>query len=194
MIYPVIQFLLKICTGRELDNTFRVIQLMNESGQRTYRFTEVEYLHYLYNEGRSTRPVCKGVEDTYIAIGRRGGATTLEKTLLQHWPTATYVASRREERTPRLLTREQDLRGRRFDKVVVSGVSASLLPSILPGLTATSQLVAVGSTWLEQEFSRLLVVAKSNNRFVLQVPTWEASPSYGPQAQLVDRSVYSVDL
>lgn len=83
-LFPAQRFIVKLYYGLELDN-----KLPEDPNQRIqitdmfksdvkYEFTEVEYLHFLFNEGRCNI----GVQDhnrreLVMPIGRRGGKTTL---------------------------------------------------------------------------------------------------------------------
>jgi hypothetical protein len=78
-LFPVQRFIVKLYYHIPLDNTIRDIQIPDMFKQKVlYTFTEVEYLHYLFNEGR-----CNIGEQDHIRrqlilpIGRRSGKTTL---------------------------------------------------------------------------------------------------------------------
>lgn len=197
MLYPVVQFLVKVCLGQELDSTYRIIHLSDDQGRPTYRLTEVEYLHFLYNEGRSTRPSLNGLEqETYIVMGRRGGSSTLATQILKGCPESIYLLPYRKcddtlkEYPRRVFSREEDLRGRHSPKVISSGPCVSW-PAYLAHFDT---LVGVDSVWLNRDFADHVRAAKSQGKLVLQVPTWESNPQYGHFSQLVERSVYAADL
>lgn len=78
-LYPVQKFLVKLYYYLPLDNRNRDIEIPDMFGTRVlYRFTEQEYLHYLYEEGRCNIGVQDhDRRDLLLAIGRRSGKTTL---------------------------------------------------------------------------------------------------------------------
>ena len=78
-LFPVQRFIVKLYYHLPLDDQNKTIQITDMfNTQVLYRFTEVEYLRYLYTEGR-----CNIGEqdherrDLLLAIGRRAGKTTL---------------------------------------------------------------------------------------------------------------------
>lgn len=83
-LYPAQRFIVKLYYNLPLDtelpeNPNHQIQVPDMFGERVlYTFTEEQYLHYLYNEGRCN----VGTQDhdrreLVLAIGRRAGKTTL---------------------------------------------------------------------------------------------------------------------
>jgi hypothetical protein len=79
-LYPVQRFILKLYYGLELDDTHRAIRvpdMFNE--QERFRFTELEYLRFLFGEGRcsvsdmSTLPR----SGLILSVGRRTGKNLL---------------------------------------------------------------------------------------------------------------------
>lgn len=78
-LYPVQKFLVKAYYHLPLDDREKTIELRDMFGERiTYRFTEAEYMRYLYNEGRCNIRELDHPRNTLILpIGRRGGKTTL---------------------------------------------------------------------------------------------------------------------
>jgi hypothetical protein len=78
-LYPVQRFIVKMYYHIPLDDKEKTIVIYDMFKTKVlYRFTEVEYLHYLFSEGR-----CNIGEQDHIrrqlilAIGRRSGKTTL---------------------------------------------------------------------------------------------------------------------
>jgi len=88
-LYPAQRFIVKLYYNLELDtklpeNPHRRIRIKDPfSEQQLYEFTEREYLHFLFNEGR-----CNIGEQDHdrreliLAIGRRGGKCVEEGTLV----------------------------------------------------------------------------------------------------------------
>lgn len=78
-LYPVQRFLVKLYYFMPLDDKEKSIEIKDMLGTKVlYRFTEREYLTFLYNEGRCNI----GEQDRerrqlVLSIGRRGGKTTL---------------------------------------------------------------------------------------------------------------------
>ncbi len=83
-LYPAQRFIVKLYYGLELDNTLpedpnQRIQVTDMfKSEVKYEFSEVEYLHYLFSEGRCNI----GIQDhnrreLVMPIGRRAGKTTL---------------------------------------------------------------------------------------------------------------------
>lgn len=83
-LYPAQRFIVKLYYNLELDRTLpeepsHRIRIRDPFNDKTlYEFTEWEYLQYLYNEGRCNINV-QGHDrrELILAIGRRGGKTTL---------------------------------------------------------------------------------------------------------------------
>jgi hypothetical protein len=78
-LYPVQRFIVKLYYHIPLDDTTKTIEIKDMLATHVkYQFTEVEYLKYLYSEGR-----CNIAEQDHerreliLPIGRRGGKTTL---------------------------------------------------------------------------------------------------------------------
>jgi hypothetical protein len=78
-LFPVQRFIVKLYYNLPLDNRDRTIAISDMFNQKiVYRFTEVEYLKFLFEEGR-----CNIAEQDHdrrellLAIGRRGGKTLL---------------------------------------------------------------------------------------------------------------------
>jgi hypothetical protein len=78
-LYPVQRFLVKLYYHLPLDSQNKTIEIMDMFATKVlYHFTEVEYLNFLYEEGR-----CNIGEQDHerrellLAIGRRAGKTTL---------------------------------------------------------------------------------------------------------------------
>ena len=78
-LYPVQRFLVKLYYFMPLEETEKTIEISDMLGTKVlYRFTEREYLTFLFNEGRCNI----GEQDRerrqlVLSIGRRGGKTTL---------------------------------------------------------------------------------------------------------------------
>jgi hypothetical protein len=83
-LYPVQRFIIKLYYGLDLSDRLpddlpdRIVITDMFKTRTLYEFTEVEYLHYLYNEGR-----CNINEPSYdrrelvLAVGRRSGKTAM---------------------------------------------------------------------------------------------------------------------
>lgn len=100
-LYPVQRFIVKLYYHIPLDDKEKSIRVTDMFGTKEmHRFTEAEYLRYLYNEGR-----CNIGEQDHerreliLAIGRRAGKTTLSgvfasyevyRLLNLHHPQAFY--------------------------------------------------------------------------------------------------------
>jgi len=78
-LYPVQRFIVKMYYHIPLDDTEKTIVIHDMFKTKVlYRFTEVEYLHYLFSEGRCNIGEQDHVRRQLIlAIGRRSGKTTL---------------------------------------------------------------------------------------------------------------------
>jgi len=78
-LYPVQRFLVKLYYFLPLDTQTRDIEISDMFNQRiVYRFTETEYLEFLYKEGRcNIEKQDHERRELLLAIGRRGGKTTL---------------------------------------------------------------------------------------------------------------------
>jgi hypothetical protein len=78
-LYPVQRFLVKLYYHLPLDNREQNISISDMFNTRTvYRFTEQEYLKFLYQEGRCNIDVQDHERrELLLAIGRRAGKTTL---------------------------------------------------------------------------------------------------------------------
>ncbi len=83
-LYPVQRFLVKLYYFMPLDDRDRNIEIPDMFNTRVlYRFTEVEYLHYLYEEGRcNIGEQDQERRDLLLAIGRRSGKCVEEGTLI----------------------------------------------------------------------------------------------------------------
>jgi hypothetical protein len=79
-LYPVQKFILKCYYGLELDGKTRNIVINDVVNERElYRFTEVEFLAWLYAEGRCNTDVVEGktFHELIMVAGRRGTKSTL---------------------------------------------------------------------------------------------------------------------
>ena len=78
-LYPVQRFLVKLYYHLPLNDRERTINISDMFNTKTaYRFTEKEYLDYLYKEGRSNIDIQDHERrELLLAIGRRAGKTTL---------------------------------------------------------------------------------------------------------------------
>jgi hypothetical protein len=78
-LFPVQRFILKMYYGIELDNSNHQIQIYDRFQEwLRYSMTEVDYLNYLYGEGRcniSSQPLLR--PGLVLAAGRRTGKSTL---------------------------------------------------------------------------------------------------------------------
>ena len=76
-LYPVQKFIVKLYYHIPLDNTEKTIVIHDMFKTKVlYRFTEVEYLQYLFSEGRCNIGVQDHIRRQLIlAIGRRSGFT-----------------------------------------------------------------------------------------------------------------------
>jgi hypothetical protein len=78
-LYPVQRFIVKLYYNLPLDNRARSIDIPDMFNTKVlYKFTEQEYLNFLYEEGRCNIKV-QGAErrDLLLALGRRSGKTSL---------------------------------------------------------------------------------------------------------------------
>lgn len=78
-LFPVQRFLVKLYYYLPLDEVNKSIQITDMFNSRVlYRFTELEYLQYLYSEGRcNIKEQDHERRELLLAIGRRAGKTTL---------------------------------------------------------------------------------------------------------------------
>lgn len=78
-LYPVQRFLVKLYYFLPLESKEKTIEIKDMLGTKVlYRFTEREYLSYLYNEGRcNIGEVDRERRQLILSIGRRAGKTTL---------------------------------------------------------------------------------------------------------------------
>jgi len=78
-LYPAQKVIVKTYYGLELDNTTKSVQITDMFNEKVlYNFTEVEYLRYMYNEGKCNIGEIDHVRNELIlSIGRRAGKTTL---------------------------------------------------------------------------------------------------------------------
>ena len=74
-LFPVQRFIVKLYYHLPLNDRDKTIQITDMFNTRVlYRFTEVEYLHFLYSEGRCNLDVQDHERrELLLAIGRRGG-------------------------------------------------------------------------------------------------------------------------
>jgi hypothetical protein len=78
-LFPVQKFILKLYYFLPLDDKIKSIEIYDRFKENLlYTFTEVEYLHYLWNEGRVNIPEQDHIRNELIlAIGRRGSKTAM---------------------------------------------------------------------------------------------------------------------
>jgi len=78
-LWPAQRFLVKLYYNIPLDDKQRIIEVRDMFGSQVrYRFTEVEYLRYLYSEQRcNISEQDRERRELVLAIGRRAGKTTL---------------------------------------------------------------------------------------------------------------------
>jgi hypothetical protein len=78
-LYPVQRFIIKLHYNLPLDDTEKTIEVTDRfRTQVRYRLTEVEYLHFLYEEGRCNIPEQDHERRQLILpVGRRSGKSTL---------------------------------------------------------------------------------------------------------------------
>ena len=78
-LYPVQRFIVKLYYHIPLDDREKTINISDMFNQEiVYRFTEKEYLKYLFDEGRcNIEEQDHDRRELVLAIGRRGGKTML---------------------------------------------------------------------------------------------------------------------
>lgn len=84
-LFPVQRFILKAYYAEELDNTEKYIIIpknwryaQSAKPEHLYRFTEVEYLQYLHDEGRcNIRELDHPRRELALAVGRRSGKSAM---------------------------------------------------------------------------------------------------------------------
>jgi hypothetical protein len=78
-LYPVQKFIVKLYYNLPLDDETKTIEIPDRFKSRVlYKFTEKEYLHFLYEEGRANIPEQDHERRQLILpIGRRSGKSTL---------------------------------------------------------------------------------------------------------------------
>jgi hypothetical protein len=77
-LFPVQRFLVKLIYEIPLDGEAKTITARSHFGEPLHEFTEQEYLHYLYEEGRcNVNDIQHGCHEVVCSIGRRGGKTSL---------------------------------------------------------------------------------------------------------------------
>jgi intein/homing endonuclease len=83
-LYPVQRFLVKLYYFLPLEDREKTIEVKDMLGTKVlYRFTECEYLKFLYNEGRcNIGAVDRERRQLILSIGRRGGKCVSDDTLL----------------------------------------------------------------------------------------------------------------
>lgn len=100
-LLPAQKFILKTFYGMELNNTDKTIPVFDKFNEhQLYNFTEVEFLDYLYEEGRINTKDFRGQHSTLeLVCGRRGTKTSitsfvvnyeLYRILLQYHPQAYF--------------------------------------------------------------------------------------------------------
>ena len=84
-LYPVQRFILKCYYGLELDNVVKDIIVNDKFNEkRLYLFSEIEYMEYLFNEGRINRRVDRAYPNILMVIGRRGGKSMLTSCIIAY--------------------------------------------------------------------------------------------------------------
>jgi len=85
-LYPVQRFILNVYYGLELDGGSNRDIIINDkfNEKQLYRFNEVEYADYLYNEGRLNRRIDKFFPNIIMVVGRRGGKTMLTSCIIAY--------------------------------------------------------------------------------------------------------------
>jgi len=70
--------------GLELDDSDNRDIIIKDKfcEQELYRFNEVEYMHYLYNEGRINKLIDKPFSKVLMCLGRRSGKTTVTACII----------------------------------------------------------------------------------------------------------------
>lgn len=79
-LYPVQKFIVKLYYGETLDSKNRTIKISDRLNTKTlYNFTEVEYLKYLYENGRCNikEQDAKIRRELILCLGRRSGKSAL---------------------------------------------------------------------------------------------------------------------
>lgn len=79
-LLPAQRFILKCLYGLELDGTNKVINVPDVVNEHLlYTFTEKEFLHWLYEEGRCNVDITEGkiFQELVLALGRRGTKSTM---------------------------------------------------------------------------------------------------------------------
>jgi len=79
-LYPVQKFIVKLYYGEPLDDKIKTIKVSNKFNSETlYDFTEVEYLKYLYENGRCNVKEQDGRirRELILCLGRRSGKSAL---------------------------------------------------------------------------------------------------------------------
>ena len=78
-LFPIQRFILKVYYNIELDDTVRVIEVTDKFRENVlYSFTEKEYMHFLWNEGRiNIKEYDHSRHELVLAIGRRGTKTAM---------------------------------------------------------------------------------------------------------------------
>jgi len=80
-LFPVQRFILKLYYGIPLDDTNKIIKVTDHYGSEVlHSFTEVEYLRYLYNDGRCNikeQDLKHPRYELVLILGRRGSKSTM---------------------------------------------------------------------------------------------------------------------
>lgn len=79
-LFPAQRFVVKLYYNVPLDGVNKTIEVRDRFGEKVvHRFTEVEYLEYLYNQGRCNIRVQDSVErrELVLVLGRRSGKSEL---------------------------------------------------------------------------------------------------------------------
>jgi intein/homing endonuclease len=82
-LFPVQRFIVKLYYNLPLDTREKTITITDKFNTRVdYKFTEMEYLHFLYNEGRcNINNQDQDRRQLILAIGRRGGKCCAHGTI-----------------------------------------------------------------------------------------------------------------
>jgi hypothetical protein len=86
-LYPAQKFILKCYYGLELDGSSNRNIIINDQFNETerYRFNEIEYAKYLFDEGRINKPLIDHAFDHIVlVVGRRGGKTSLTSCIIAY--------------------------------------------------------------------------------------------------------------
>lgn len=86
-LYPAQMFILKCYYGLELSNGIERNIIINDQFNETekYRFNEVEYAKYLFDEGRINTPIIDHAYDNIVLVcGRRAGKTTITSCIIAY--------------------------------------------------------------------------------------------------------------